>query len=83
MKQILEKKLLGDLHEFEAHYDRYRPDPRTYGLWRESPCPAVVFFMTWVHTCSISRYNYSVNLNTSLPISASRNPIQLLMIILM
>ncbi|HLO81463.1 MAG TPA: Gfo/Idh/MocA family oxidoreductase [Chitinophagaceae bacterium] len=39
MKQILEKKLLGDLHEFEAHYDRYRPDPRTYGLWREKPIP--------------------------------------------
>jgi predicted dehydrogenase len=39
MKQIIEKKLLGELHEFEAHYDRYRPDPRTYGLWREKPLP--------------------------------------------
>jgi predicted dehydrogenase len=39
MKQIHEQKLLGDLHEFEAHYDRYRPDPRTYGLWREKPLP--------------------------------------------
>jgi scyllo-inositol 2-dehydrogenase (NADP+) len=39
MKQIIEKKMLGELHEFEAHYDRYRPDPRTYGLWREKPLP--------------------------------------------
>jgi scyllo-inositol 2-dehydrogenase (NADP+) len=39
MKDILDRKLLGDLHEFEAHYDRYRPDPRTYGLWREKPLP--------------------------------------------
>jgi scyllo-inositol 2-dehydrogenase (NADP+) len=39
MKQIYQQKLLGDLHEFEAHYDRYRPDPRTYGLWREKPIP--------------------------------------------
>lgn len=39
MKQIHEQKLLGELHEFEAHYDRYRPDPRTYGLWREKPIP--------------------------------------------
>ena len=39
MKDILQKKLLGDLHEFEAHYDRYRPAPRTYGLWREKPTP--------------------------------------------
>jgi scyllo-inositol 2-dehydrogenase (NADP+) len=39
MKNIIDKKLLGELHEFEAHYDRYRPDPRTYGLWREKPLP--------------------------------------------
>lgn len=37
MKQIYEQNLLGELHEFEAHYDRYRPEPRTYGLWREKP----------------------------------------------
>ncbi|MBM3442767.1 MAG: oxidoreductase [Bacteroidetes bacterium] len=35
MKAILEEGLLGKLHTFTAHYDRYRPDPRTYGLWRE------------------------------------------------
>jgi len=39
MKEIIEKGLLGEVHEFEAHYDRYRPDPRTYGLWREKPLP--------------------------------------------
>jgi predicted dehydrogenase len=39
MKDILDRKLLGDLHTFTAHYDRYRPDPRTYGLWREKPQP--------------------------------------------
>lgn len=39
MKQIYQQGLLGELHEFEAHYDRYRPDPRTYGLWREKPLP--------------------------------------------
>ena len=39
MKQILDRRLLGDVHEFEAHYDRYRPNPRTYGVWREDPAP--------------------------------------------
>jgi scyllo-inositol 2-dehydrogenase (NADP+) len=39
MNEIIQKKLLGELHEFESHYDRYRPDPRTYGLWREKPMP--------------------------------------------
>ncbi len=39
MKDILDRQLLGELHTFTAHYDRYRPDPRTYGLWREKPQP--------------------------------------------
>ena len=39
MKSILEKGLLGEPKEFFAHYDRYRPNPRTYGLWREEALP--------------------------------------------
>lgn len=38
MKEILEKKLLGDIHEFEAHYDRYRAEARP-NAWREAPLP--------------------------------------------
>jgi scyllo-inositol 2-dehydrogenase (NADP+) len=37
MKSILDQGLLGQPVEFFAHYDRYRPSPRTYGLWREEP----------------------------------------------
>lgn len=39
MKKILDDGLLGEPREFFAHYDRYRPDPRTYGLWREETLP--------------------------------------------
>ena len=39
MKKILNDGLLGEPREFFAHYDRYRPDPRTYGLWREETLP--------------------------------------------
>jgi predicted dehydrogenase len=39
MKDLLDRGMLGELHTFTAHYDRYRPDPRTYGLWREVPQP--------------------------------------------
>ena len=39
MKQIIEEGLLGEPREFFSHYDRYRPDPRTYGLWREEELP--------------------------------------------
>lgn len=39
MRDILQQGMLGELHTFTAHYDRYRPDPRTYGFWREFPEP--------------------------------------------
>ncbi|NDC79113.1 MAG: oxidoreductase [Chitinophagia bacterium] len=39
MREILQEGMLGELHTFTAHYDRYRPDPRTYGFWREFPEP--------------------------------------------
>ncbi len=44
MQDILEKGLLGELHTYSAHYDRYRPDPRTYGLWREHEVPGAGVF---------------------------------------
>ena len=44
MKSILDQGLLGQPMEFFAHYDRYRPSPRTYGLWREEPLPGSGIF---------------------------------------
>jgi scyllo-inositol 2-dehydrogenase (NADP+) len=38
IRQILDAQLLGPVHEFEAHYDRYRPGPRP-GAWREVSLP--------------------------------------------
>lgn len=38
IKEILFKKLLGDVHEFEAHFYRYRPALKT-GAWREENKP--------------------------------------------
>lgn len=38
IKKILDKKLLGDVHTFEAHYDRYRAEERP-NAWREKPFP--------------------------------------------
>jgi predicted dehydrogenase len=38
IKEILDKKLLGEIHEFEAHYDRYRMEARP-AAWREAPLP--------------------------------------------
>lgn len=38
IKDILSKNLLGEVHEFEAHYDRYRPEAKP-NAWREEPKP--------------------------------------------
>lgn len=38
IKKILDQKLLGEVHEFNATYDRYRPEPIP-GAWREADLP--------------------------------------------
>ena len=38
IKDILDKKLLGDVHTFEGHYDRFRAEPRPQA-WREHALP--------------------------------------------
>ncbi len=38
IKEILDKKLLGEVHTFEGHYDRYRLEPRPQA-WREHVLP--------------------------------------------
>ncbi|RYY23094.1 MAG: oxidoreductase [Chitinophagaceae bacterium] len=38
IREILAGRLLGDIHEFEAHYDRYRAEQRPQA-WREKPMP--------------------------------------------
>src|SRR5688572_17645552 len=38
IKEILDKKLLGEVHTFEGHYDRYRAEARPQA-WREHALP--------------------------------------------
>lgn len=38
IKEILDQQLLGDIHTFEGHYDRYRAEARPHA-WREAPMP--------------------------------------------
>jgi scyllo-inositol 2-dehydrogenase (NADP+) len=38
IREILDKKLLGDVHTFEGHYDRYRAEARPQA-WREHVLP--------------------------------------------
>lgn len=38
MQQLLHQGLLGEVHTFEGHFDRYRPDPKP-NAWREEALP--------------------------------------------
>lgn len=38
IRDLLDEHILGEIHEFNATYDRFRPDPIP-GAWRETPVP--------------------------------------------
>lgn len=40
VKKILDQGLLGEIVNYEAYFDRFRPVPRTTGLWKEKASPA-------------------------------------------
>lgn len=44
VKKLLESGLLGDIVDYESHFDRYRTDPRPKGAWREQPLPGSGIF---------------------------------------
>lgn len=44
VKKLLQSGLLGDIVEYESHFDRYRPNPRPGGAWREEPLPGSGIF---------------------------------------
>ena len=43
VKKILESKILGDVVEYETHFDRFRAEPKA-GAWREEPLPGSGIF---------------------------------------
>lgn len=44
VKKLLENDLLGEIVDYESHFDRYRSEPRPKGAWREEPLPGSGIF---------------------------------------
>ncbi len=44
VKKLLDSGILGELVDYETHFDRYRIDPRPEGAWREQPLPGSGIF---------------------------------------
>lgn len=44
VRKLLDSGLLGEVRDYESHFDRYRPEPRPFGAWREKPLPGSGIF---------------------------------------
>jgi scyllo-inositol 2-dehydrogenase (NADP+) len=44
VKKLLQSGLLGEIVEYESHFDRFRVNPRPGGAWREEPLPGSGIF---------------------------------------
>ena len=44
VKRLLDSGLLGEIVDYESHFDRFRPQPRPRGAWREEALPGSGIF---------------------------------------
>ncbi len=44
VKKLLDSGLLGEIVDYETHFDRFRPQPRPRGAWREEALPGSGIF---------------------------------------
>lgn len=44
VRKILNSGILGEVVDYETHFDRFRPEPRPGGAWREDPLPGSGIF---------------------------------------
>ncbi len=44
IKKLLDSELLGEIVDYESHFDRFRPQPRPGGAWREEALPGSGIF---------------------------------------
>lgn len=44
VKKLLDSGILGEIVDYETHFDRYRSNPRPGGAWREQPLPGSGIF---------------------------------------
>ena len=44
VKKLFESGILGEVRDYESHFDRFRSEPRPGGAWREEPLPGSGIF---------------------------------------
>ena len=73
VRKILESNILGDIVDYESHFDRYRPDPRPGGAWREDPLPGSgIFYDLGAHLIDQALWFFGMPLAVTANIDSQR-----------
>lgn len=61
VKKLLDSGMLGEICEYETHFDRFRPEARPTGAWREQPLPGSgIFYDLGSHLVDQSLYFFGM-----------------------
>lgn len=72
VSKILASKALGDVLDYETHFDRFRPEPKV-GAWREEPLPGSgIFYDLGSHLIDQSLYFFGMPQAVTAHIQAMR-----------
>ncbi len=73
IKEIIGKGLLGEIHDFEAHYDRYRAEAKP-NAWREEPLPGSgIWYDLGAHLIDQALYLFGLPKNITADIRKQRH----------
>ncbi|MDR1517771.1 MAG: oxidoreductase [Dysgonamonadaceae bacterium] len=73
VRRLLDSKILGDIVDYETHFDRYRPEPRPGGAWREDALPGSgIFYDLGSHLIDQALYFFGMPLSVTADIKAQR-----------
>ena len=73
VKHLLGSGILGEVTDYETHFDRYRPEPRPGGAWREDPLPGSgIFYDLGSHLIDQALYFFGMPQAVTAEIRAQR-----------
>lgn len=73
VRKLLASGILGEITDYETHFDRCRPEPRPGGAWREDPLPGSgIFYDLGSHLIDQALYFFGMPQSVTADIRAQR-----------
>lgn len=73
VRKLLDSGLLGEVRDYESHFDRYRSEPRPGGAWREDPLPGSgIFYDLGAHLIDQTLWFFGMPTAVTAEISSQR-----------